>query len=167
MSMPRYSPVTNILCILYNMAGHIPAPYTTRFVVRSGELLNSKYGRSAIGAERHILIAGATIRAGYGAARTVEELFLNEWCESRLNIPVDWGPWIRCSGDDKSPLANISRWSLMIEDHTNGYLFRIRKVRAPLADSIILSGVAFVQFSLVYLEADKSTVLVDHAKQCP
>ena len=40
-----------------NLAGpRIPAPHTTRFVVRSDELLHSKYGRSATGAERPILI---------------------------------------------------------------------------------------------------------------
>ena len=39
-----------------NLAGPIPAPRTTRFVVRSDKLLNSTYFRSATGAERPILI---------------------------------------------------------------------------------------------------------------
>ena len=55
----------------------------------------------------------------------------------------------------------------MIEDHTNWSLFRTLKVRAPLGDISMLSGVALVQLPLVYHEADKSTVPVDHAKQCP
>ena len=47
-----------VIVYLYeiNLAGPIPAPHTTRFVVRSDELRNSKYGRSATGAERPILI---------------------------------------------------------------------------------------------------------------
>ena len=54
----------------------------------------------------------------------------------------------------------------MIEDHTNWSLFRIPQVRAPLADSSsALSGVALVKLLLVHHEPDKSTVLVDHAKQ--
>ena len=39
-----------------NLAGPIPAPHTTRFVVSSDELLNSQYGRSATGVESPILI---------------------------------------------------------------------------------------------------------------
>ena len=50
-----------LFCILLrttldNLTGPIPAPHITRFVVRSDELLNLRYGRSAIGAERPILI---------------------------------------------------------------------------------------------------------------
>ena len=37
-------------------------PHITRFVVRSDELLNSKYGRSATGVERPIAIPSATHR---------------------------------------------------------------------------------------------------------
>ena len=56
----------------------------------------------------------------------------------------------------------------MIEDHTSWSLFRILEVRAPLADSSsVLSGVVLVQLLLAYHQDDKSTVLVDHAKQCP
>ena len=55
----------------------------------------------------------------------------------------------------------------MIEDHTNWSLFSTLKVRSPLADSSVLSGVALVQLPLVCHEADKSTAVVDHAKQCP
>ena len=55
----------------------------------------------------------------------------------------------------------------MIEDHTSWSLFRLLEVRAPLADSSVLSGVALVQLPVVYHEAHKPTVLVDHAKQCP
>ena len=55
----------------------------------------------------------------------------------------------------------------MIEDHTNWSPFRLLQVRAPLAGSSVLAGVALVQLPLVYHEADKCTVLVDHAKQCP
>ena len=55
----------------------------------------------------------------------------------------------------------------MIEDHTSWSLFRLLEVRAPLADSSALSGVALVQLPVVYHEAHKPTVLVDHAKQCP
>ena len=54
MSMPRHSPIANFFC--GNLAGPNPAPQTALFVVRSDELLNSKYGRSATGAERPILI---------------------------------------------------------------------------------------------------------------
>ena len=60
--MPRYSPIANFFSILTTwwddllVTGPIPAPHITRFVVRSDELLNSKYGRSDIGAERPILI---------------------------------------------------------------------------------------------------------------
>ena len=46
----------------------------------------------------------------------------------------------------------------MIKDQTNWSLFRLLKVRAPLAECSVLSGVALVQLPLVYHEADKSTV---------
>ena len=46
-----------------NPAGPISAPHTTRFVVRSEELLNSKYDRSATGAERPILIPSYGLQA--------------------------------------------------------------------------------------------------------
>lgn len=55
----------------------------------------------------------------------------------------------------------------MIENHTNWSLSRLLKVRAPLAYRSVLSGVALVQLPLVHHDADKSTVLVDYAKQCP
>ena len=51
----------------------------------------------------------------------------------------------------------------MIEDHTNW----LQKIRYTLAGSSVLSGAALVQLPLVYHEADKFTVLMDHAKQCP
>ena len=44
-----------------NLAGPIPAPHTTRFVVRSDELLYSRYGRSTIGVERPILVPSNVI----------------------------------------------------------------------------------------------------------
>ena len=50
-----------------NLAGPIPAPHTIRFVVRSDELLNSKYGRSATGAERPILIPSTTVAQAFGS----------------------------------------------------------------------------------------------------
>ena len=55
----------------------------------------------------------------------------------------------------------------MIKDQTNWSLFRLLKVRAPLAECSVLSGVALVQSPLAYHEAAKSTVLLDHSKQCP
>ena len=55
----------------------------------------------------------------------------------------------------------------MIENHTNWSLSRLLKVRAPLAYRSVLSEVALVQLPLVHHDADKSTVLVDYAKQCP
>ena len=55
----------------------------------------------------------------------------------------------------------------MIEDHINWSLFRLLKVRAALANRRVLSEVALVQLPLVYYKADRSTVIVDHAKQCP
>ena len=55
----------------------------------------------------------------------------------------------------------------MIEDHINWSLFRLLKVRAALANRRVLSEVALVQLPLVYYKADRSTVIVDHAKRCP
>ena len=55
MSMPRYSPIAIFLYTSWgNLAASIPSPHTTRFVVRSGELPNSKCGRSATGTKRPI-----------------------------------------------------------------------------------------------------------------
>lgn len=51
--MPRVLTYRICFCTHF-LADPIPAPDITRFVVRSGELLNSKYGRSAIEAERTI-----------------------------------------------------------------------------------------------------------------
>ena len=58
MSMPRYSTYHQLFLnnTWDNLAGPIPAPDTTCFVVGSNELLNSKHGWSATGAERPILI---------------------------------------------------------------------------------------------------------------
>ena len=43
----------------------------------------------------------------------------------------------------------------MIENDTNWLLFRLLKVRAQLADSSVLLGVALLQLPLMYHEADK------------
>ena len=51
----------------------------------------------------------------------------------------------------------------MIQNHPNHSLFRILEVRASVTDS----GVALVQMKNVSHDAGKSTVLADHAKQCP
>ena len=59
MSMPRYSPIANVFCVLheitYYLVSPIPVPHTIGFVVRSDELLNTKCGQSATGAETPIL----------------------------------------------------------------------------------------------------------------
>ena len=52
-----------------NLAGPTLAPPTTSFVIRSDELLSSKYGRSATDAERPFLIPSNYESRGRGPAR--------------------------------------------------------------------------------------------------
>ena len=67
--------LTNRLLCLYatwdNLAGPKPAPHMKCFVVRSDELLNSKLGRSATGAERPIQIRS------YHVSRRFSRCFVN------------------------------------------------------------------------------------------
>ena len=56
-----------------NLAGPIPAPHITRFVLRSDELLPSKYGRPATGTERPVLVPSTLYTpsiSGFGSADT-------------------------------------------------------------------------------------------------
>ena len=67
MSMPRYAPIANLFWMPHEIsdnlaAGPTPAPHTTRFVVRSDELINSKYGLSAPGAERRTILPSDDLR---------------------------------------------------------------------------------------------------------
>ena len=50
----------------------------------------------------------------------------------------------------------------MIKDQTNWSLFRLLKVRAPLAECSVLSGVAVAQRPTVYHDPDQSTVIVHY-----
>jgi len=59
-----------------NLEGPTPATHITRFGVRADELLNSKYGRSATGAERPILIPSKYClwgEYGYGSVTELTE----------------------------------------------------------------------------------------------
>ena len=89
-----------------NLAGPIPAPYTTRFVVRSDELLNSKYGRSATGAERPILIPSYYLYGYYYSGAIIAAY----WSFHGGTMGVTWTPTeVNMGHEGKNASAGLPR----------------------------------------------------------
>ena len=81
-----------------HLAGPILAPHTTRFAVRSDERLNSKYGLSATGAERPILVPSNFIFSAFTRRNRRPATSWTSYCGTsflqRHNFSIFFNDWL-------------------------------------------------------------------------